>query len=38
MKKIYRKNWSIIETYAKKNNPDFKSQQDLIELFDIATQ
>lgn len=38
LKKIYRKNWSIIETYAKKNNPDFKSQQDLIELFEIATQ
>jgi hypothetical protein len=38
LKKIYRKNWKKIETYAKENNSDFKSQQDLIDLFEIATQ
>lgn len=38
LKKIYRDNWKKIEAYASQNKPDFKNQQDLIDLFEIATQ
>ncbi len=38
LKKIYRTNWKEIEAYVSQNNPDFKSQQDLIDLFEFASQ
>lgn len=38
LKKIYRANWKKIEAYASQNNPDFKNQQHLIDLFEFANQ
>lgn len=38
LRKIYRSNWKEIEAYAKENDPDFKNQQHLMDLFEFATQ
>ncbi|MDD3892923.1 MAG: hypothetical protein PHE03_11550 [Bacteroidales bacterium] len=38
LKKIYRSKWGEIEEYAAQNKPDFKNQQDLIELLEFCTK